>query len=244
MSPFRRIPGQKPLIWGHRGVRGLAPENTLTSFRRALDDGADGLELDVRACRSGELVVLHDATLARTTGDRDYRAAVDLDADTITLVDVGGDHVPRLRDVLALVRARGCLLNVEMKHDVPDRGRVVRAIARELRGFPRDRVLVSCFHPAMLTLLGALDRTIARAFLTHEGQRRYRPWAVARALGTPLVHPERTLVTARDVAAAHARGAVVNAWTVNDEAEARRLADLGVDGLITDDPKRIRAALG
>ncbi|MCC6646263.1 MAG: glycerophosphodiester phosphodiesterase [Polyangiaceae bacterium] len=239
---LRRRPGRPPNIIGHRGVRGARPENTLAAFELAASLGADGVELDVRVSRDGALVVAHDPDLSRVSGGRDTRAVADVEADELARVELGGGAgVPRLSEVLALARARGLFVNVEMKRDVPDRRAVVRRTLEALRE-PRfaERVVVSSFDPFMLEAF-ALGSRVPVALLFHRGQAHLRPWLVARALRVDALHPERTLI-GRDLSAA--AGRVVNVWTVNDPTEARLLADVGVDGLITDVPGELRAALG
>src|SRR5258708_32814116 len=140
---FRRRDGAPPFIVGHRGVRGEAPENTMQAFELAATSGADGVELDVRLCRSGEVVVFHDPTLARMTGGRDPRAVADVPMIDLRQVDLGGgEGVPLLTEVLAWAEGRGLSVNVEIKRDVPDRARVVRETARGLERFTAPTLAV------------------------------------------------------------------------------------------------------
>jgi len=242
---FRRGPGRPPLVFGHRGVRGAAPENTLEAFELAAREGAHGIELDVRVDRDGEVIVLHDATFERVTGGADLRAAADLPYAEIRRIDVGGGQAaPRLIDVLALARARRLRVNVEMKRDVPDRTAVVRATARLLAAYdPRVPVLVSSFDPAMLATFGVLAPRLPRALLLNRTWYSPAGLRLARPLGG-AAHIERTIAGPQAVRLLEGGGLVVNVWTVNDVREAQDLAALGVDGIITDVPGEIRAALG
>jgi glycerophosphoryl diester phosphodiesterase len=237
----------RPLIIGHRGVRreGMV-ENTLAAFEAAIAEGADALELDVRLCASGELVVLHDPTLARVTGGADPRAAADLPLPDLARVDLpGGARVPSLAEALAFARARSVPVNVEMKRDVPIRAAVVRAAARLLGGWdPAHGVLVSSFDPAMLSGLALLAPHVPRALLVHRSRWQDVAAAIARPAAFDAVHIERTITRPDLVRTLLGRGLVVNVWTVNDAGEGRDLAALGVHGLITDDPGAMRAALG
>jgi glycerophosphoryl diester phosphodiesterase len=244
VSAFRRGAGRPPLVFGHRGVRGALPENTLAAFELATSEGADGIELDVRVAGDGTLIVLHDPTFARVTGETDTRDAASLPYTEIRRIDVGGgEPAPRLYDVMALARARGLRVNVEMKRDAPDRMAIVRATARVLSSFdPRVPVIVSSFDPAMLTALGALAPRLPRAFLVNRTWYARAGLRLARAFGG-AVHIERTLTDPAALRGLRAQGLVVNVWTVNDAREAQDLAALGVDGLITDTPAAIRAAL-
>ena len=213
----------------------------MAAFELAAAEGADGVELDVRVCRDGVLVVAHDPELTRVTGGVDTRAVADVDAEELHRIDLGGGAgVPRLAEVMSFARARGLFVNVEMKRDVPRRSDVVRCTLAVL-GEPRfaERALVSSFDPFMLEAF-ALRSRVPVGLLFHRGQAHLRPWLVARALRVDAMHAERTLI-GRDLSSAGGR--IVNVWTVNDPGEARLLADVGVDGLITDVPGELRAAL-
>jgi glycerophosphoryl diester phosphodiesterase len=239
--------GGRPVVIGHRGVRreGVV-ENTLPAFEEAAREGAEAVEMDVRVCAGGELVVSHDPTLERITAGADTRAIAEVTlAELEHVVLPGGARVPSLAEVLAFARERGLAVNVEMKRDAPSRTAIVRTLARLLgRWDPVHAVLVSSFDPAMLSGLRALLPQVPLAVLVHR-----TPWhlahaAVAVPLGAAAVHLERTLTRPEMVAGLRRRGLAVNVWTVNDPGEARDLAALGVDGLITDAPGAIRAALG
>jgi glycerophosphoryl diester phosphodiesterase len=243
---FRREPGSPPLVYGHRGVRGAAPENTMAAFSLAAEQGADGVELDVRLCASGDLVVAHDPTLARPTGGADPRLVADLPYAELAKADVGGgERVPRLAEVLAFARQRRLRVDVEMKRDVPNRMAVVRATARIVRGVPDAPrwVIVSSFDPAMLALSGLLLPEVPRGFLFEPTRRWLSSGWPAGPIGAIAVHPDRTLVGPETVRAWKRRHLVVNVWTVNHADEARDLAACGVDGLITDVPGEIGAAV-
>lgn len=240
---FGRRPGAPPRIIGHRGAS-PPPENTLPAFEEAARQGADAFELDVRLCATGEVVVLHDPDLARVTGGADRREVAALPYEALRRVDLGGARVPLLHEALSLARALGLAVNVEMKSDVPDRLALVRATARLLHAWdPRSPVLVSSFDAPMLAALGALLPRAPRALLVSRGRWHELALRAAPALGVMAVHLERTLTSPAQVEALRRRGFLINIWTVNHEAEARDLADLGVDGLITDEPRRLRLAL-
>lgn len=248
-SPPSQGRGSRPLVIGHRGVRrpGLV-ENTLPAFAAAVSEGADAIELDVLTCASGELVVLHDPTLERLTEGADTRAVADLTLDEIARVELvhegGRARVSTLAEVLAFARERRLPVNVELKRDAPNRAEIVRAAARLLGGWdPAHAVLVSCFDPFMLAALAALAPRVPRALLVHRTRWHMIHAVTAFPLGAGAVHLARTLTRPELVRWLRARGFAVNVWTVNDAAEARDLAALGVDGIITDAPGEVRAAL-
>jgi glycerophosphoryl diester phosphodiesterase len=240
----------RPLVFGHRGLRreGLV-ENTLPAFAAALAEGADALELDVRLCATGEPVVLHDATLERITAGADTRAAADLSEHALARVALPGDdpaaRVPTLAEALAFARERRAPVNVELKRDVPSRPAVVRAVARLLHRWDRAHpILISSFDPAMLAAIALLLPDVPRAVLVHRTRWHLLHAAMAAPVGASAVNLVRTLTRPELVRAIKARGLAVNVWTVNDGGEARDLAALGVDGLISDVPGEVRAALG
>jgi len=247
MRGFARAGAARPLIIAHRGVRrGGVVENTIPAFAAAADEGAEAVELDVRVCRSGEVVVAHDPTLARLTAGADERAVADVPLTELARVALpGGARVPSLAEALAFARERRLPVNVEMKRDAPSRMAVVRALARLLaRWDPKHPVLVSSFDPAMLAGLALLVPHVPRAVLVHRTRWHEVHAATSLPVGAAAVHLDRTLTRPELVKALLRRGLVVNVWTVNDAAEARDLAALGVDGIITDTPAEMRAALG
>jgi glycerophosphoryl diester phosphodiesterase len=246
---FSRRPGFRPLLYAHRGARAHAPENTMAAFERGIADGADGIELDVRTTSDGEVIVLHDPDLARVTGKRDLRLAAELSLQELRRVELEERaRVPTLAEVLDWASARDVLVNVELKHDTRDLAQLARGVVRLLRGRPRvaEHVVLSSFEPKLLGLCAALGDDTLRAFLFHDKQRFARTPLlnlVALAVSAAALHPERTLCSPGRVRAWRKTGRLLNVWTVNDGGEARDLADLGVDGLITDDPGAILAVL-
>ena len=240
----------RPLVYAHRGARAHAPENTLVSFERGRVDGADGIELDVRTTSDGVVVVLHDLDLKRVTDGRDLRSAASLTARELAAVELAeGTRAPTLADVLDWADGHDVLVNVELKHDVVDRWTLVRGVARLLRGRRRvsERVILSSFEPRLLAMSRVLVPAVPRAFLVHDKQWLMKTPAAtvaAEALGAIALNPERTMCSPSRVAGYRASGLLLNVWTVNDPTEARDLARLGVDGLITDDPAAVLAALG
>ncbi|APR76654.1 Glycerophosphoryl diester phosphodiesterase [Minicystis rosea] len=216
----------------------------MPAFAMSAEEGAEALELDVRVCASGELVVAHDPDLKRITEGADTRAVADLTLDELSQIALaGGARVPTLSEVLSFARERRLAVNVEMKRDAPSRTAIVRATARLLhRWDPKHALIVSSFDPAMLSGLAVLAPHVPRAVLVHQTRWHTVHAATRIPVGAAAVHLDRRLT---DPAAVRAllRRALVNVWTINDPDEARDLAALGVDGLITDVPGLIREAL-
>jgi glycerophosphoryl diester phosphodiesterase len=235
--------GALPRIWAHRGDSAHATENTMEAFAAARAAGADGIELDVMPCRTGELVVFHDEDLVRLAG-RPGRIA-ELSLAELRAVRLAGDgRISTLREVLDAVR--DLEVNVEIKSPGPGRaGAAPLEVARLVRELgAADRVLVSSFDPWALVQLHGLVPTLATALLFHKGE----PMVVRRGwlapwVGASAMHPEHVLCSAITVAAWRRAGYAVNVWTVDDPARLRELAAMGVDGVFANDPAAARAAL-
>jgi glycerophosphoryl diester phosphodiesterase len=236
----------RPLVWGHRGARFDAPENTLAAFDLAVRQGAGGVELDVRLDADRDVIVLHDRTLARVTGWHDVRDVELVGSRELARVDLGGgEHPPRLEQVLAWAVRGGHRVNVEVKHDVTFRAELVRRVARLVSALPApgETVLLSSFHPAVVRELARRLPGVNVAWLVHAGQRVLRRAPGFRWLGARAVHPEAALATPAMIRRLKRAGAEVNVWTVNDPEQAKELAALGVDGIMSDRPGVIAEAL-
>ncbi|HEY6077686.1 MAG TPA: glycerophosphodiester phosphodiesterase family protein [Polyangiaceae bacterium] len=251
LERLRRGAGQPPLVLGHRGARHAAPENTHAAFELARQEGAQGVELDVRLARTGEVLVLHDVTLERVTGGQDKRALEQLSLAEALSADVGrGERVPLLGDVLDWAAAHELLVNVEVKSDVRRRRELVHGVAGLLtrHAWAPHGVLISSFDPRFVWALARSLPRVPTAFLFHTSSPMARAAALVGAatfsrMGAKAVHPEHALVTPQRMQAWRSRQALVGTWTVNDEQRARELSALGVDYIVSDRPGAILAAL-
>jgi glycerophosphoryl diester phosphodiesterase len=223
-------------VVAHRGASAEQPENTMAAFHRAVELGADAIELDVRLSRDGVPMVIHDATLDRTTSAAGPVSA--RTADELAQLTVGGTTgVPRLEEVLQEI-ALPILLEIKE----PGAQESVAGVL--LRMEAADRVVVASAHDEALEafrsapfLVGASARDILRLWLAPvRGLPELRcvaysvPWRHRGVLPVP---------TRRFVAHAHALGASVHVWTVDDPALAHRLWARGVSGIVTNDPRRL-----
>jgi glycerophosphoryl diester phosphodiesterase len=232
--------------FAHRGASGHAPENTLLAFRYAFELGADAIECDVQLSADGAPVIIHDATVDRTTNDTGVVAQLSLEH--LRQLDAGaGEQIPVLREVLSLCRERGKLVNLEIKAETLEeaqRTALVVGEALETGGY-HDLALVSSFWLPVLTSLKS-DHPQLRTATLHSGAR----WRLlnmitaARANGADAIHPDVRLVSRPLVENAHAAGLEVNVWTVDQPRLMQRLASWGVDGIMTNYPERMVRSAG
>lgn len=236
---------QRPWVLGHRGARFIAPENTIAAFQAALEQGADGIELDVRMTGEQEVVVFHDATLTRMTGGYDRRTIEGLRGAELARVRLFGETIPTFSDFLAWAGDNSALVNIELKHDVVRPKELVRRVVEQLRSETglSDRILLSCFHPRVVHELSSALPGVPVGWLFQRRQRWGSYLPAITALGATAVHPEYPLLSERRVRLFRRRGLLVNCWTVNSARTARKAEQLGVDAVITDMPAHIRQAL-
>ncbi len=252
IDEFMRL-GERTRVIAHRGFSGKAPENTLVAVRRAIELGADMVEIDVSLTRDGHVVVLHDETLDRTTDGEGLLSAATLeevrklDAGSWFSSEFAGEKVPTLAEVLDLVRGR-ILLNIEIKgeavSDETEGGiadKVLRLVGdRDMK----DEIVISSFEPEALRQARELDPHVKTASLynreLHSGM---GPVEVMDAVGSNGFNLSSKGITAEIVGLCHDAGRPVAVYTVNEKAEMKRQIALGVNALFTDRPDRMLEVL-
>lgn len=199
---------------GHRGAMGHAPENTIASFKKALELACDEVEIDVWLTQDGRLLVTHDRPTAKTTLSLD--------------------------EVLDFCRGR-MGVNVELKCEKDEaRAREIgAAVAARLAARGQADVYISSFWWAALEGARTAAPAVRRSFLFSDSPDRAALLASARALELWALHPERTYVTQELIRAAHAASLKVNTWTVNDAKEIATFRNWSVDGIMSDYPERV-----
>jgi len=220
------------LVIAHRGASMTAPENTLAAFRLALEQGADGIELDVRRTRDGHLVVIHDATLERVAGKPGEVSALPLE--TLRGLDIGsGERIPTLAEVLALAKTH-LLVDIELK--VAGIEPVVLDLVREA-GMEPQVLITSFLEDAVAAVRQAAPHVPAGLLQQWPAPER------ARALGVPVYLPNIGMLSGDLMAACRRTHLRVIPWTIRREDEAVAAVRLGVAGIIADDPRLARSAL-
>lgn len=218
---------------GHRGACGHEPENTLRSVRRALELGAHGIEIDVHFV-DGEIIVIHDAKLERTTNGQGYVARKSFA--WLRTLDAGqGERIPTLQEVFDTVN-RKAFINIELKgaRTAKPVSALISSYVGE-RGWRYEDFLVSSFNRRELRSVS--DVQIPIGLLLTRPTRLYG--VSATRVRASAVNPGARYVTARFVEDAHRRGLRVFPYTVNAPAEIARLRHAGVDGVFSDFPERV-----
>lgn len=241
--------GGRARVIAHRGYSGAAPENTIAAVRAAIDIGADMAEIDVTLTSDGEVVVIHDSTLQRTTNGGGE--VLEFSLADLQLLDAGswfsksfaGEPIPTLDAMLAEVDDR-ILLNVEIKSEAVGLGVVEKvATAIRARGMT-DEIVVSSFSPTALEKMHQLAPEIRTAVLynkdLHAGM---DPVEIVTGVGASAFNIKRVRLTPEMLRQCHANGIPVAVYTVNKKRHMRRTIQLGVDAIFTDQPDRMLKVL-
>lgn len=228
---------------GHRGAAGHAPENTLASFKKALEQGAQGVEFDVHRTADGHLVVIHDALLDRTTNGsglirgKTLAEIKALDAGSWKGAAFAGERVPTLAEV-AQATGPDCRLFIELKAGSLHYPGIESDLVQEIhRLHIAARTQVSSFDHHALHRIRELDAHLPTAILFECNL--MDPVGAARACGATALHPHFLWVTPEMLLVAKKAGLAINTWTVNDPAFIAQLKQAGVDGIMSDFPDRL-----
>ncbi|QZK89344.1 glycerophosphodiester phosphodiesterase [Flavobacterium sp. CHNK8] len=221
---------------GHRGAKGYEPENTLVSFKKALDLYADGIELDVHLSADGEIIVIHDETIDRTTDGKGFVNTLSLQELKAFLID-GKHEIPTLEEVFDLTNQK-CLINIELKsHDATDK--VVELIEEYVieKSWKYDQFLVSSFDWNALQRVASLNDKIGIGVLTETDLD--LALAFAKTTQAKSIHPYFHLLTIKNTAHIQEKGFQVFPWTINEVEDIQKIKTFNVNGIITDFPDRI-----
>jgi glycerophosphoryl diester phosphodiesterase len=234
----------RPLVFAHRGASAHAPENTLAAFELALSQGAHGVELDAKLSADGEVVVIHDTTIDRTTGEKGHvsqltlAALRELDAGSFFSEKFRSEKIPTLAEAFETI-GRRTLINVELTNYSTRNDGLANKVCDLVKRFGlEERILFSSFLSSNLKRTRGLLPDVPRGLLALGG---WMGWW-ARSFGFNFgdyqaLHPNLDDVTPQQVARVHRLKRRVYVWTVNATDDMRRLLSWGVDGIFTDDPK-------
>jgi len=221
---------------GHRGAKGYFAENTLESIQKALNFGVDAIEIDVHRCKTGELVVIHDFTLDRTTNGSGEVAKKSLSE--IKALKVEDEfEIPLLTEVLDFIEGK-CTINIELKglNTATATAKTIKKYIAEKNWTYKD-FIVSSFQKNELFQMRKLDEKVALGILSKASVT--EAIEVGKLLKASAIHPSLGIITRDNVKASHKAGFNVNVWTVNEPEDIQRMREFGVDGIISDFPDRL-----
>lgn len=227
----------KPLVFGHRGAKGHAAENTLTSIQKAIELGVDGVEIDVFKCLSGELVVFHDKSVEKLTDGKGFIEQISLDS--IKKLNISGtEKIPTLNEVLDLINGE-IILNIELK------GSNTSFLTHQLlnsyfdsTNWKPEKIIVSSFNWNELRAFQQLNKKVRIAILTENNPIDAIP--IAKELKAFSINPNHKFLTKLNAAIIKSENIFIYTWTVNEIKDINRIKKIGVDAIITDYPERVK----
>ncbi|SDN84808.1 glycerophosphodiester phosphodiesterase [Alkalicoccus daliensis] len=221
-------------IFAHRGYSALYPENTMLAFREAAAAGAEGIELDVQLTKDEQFVVMHDATLDRTTeGSGRVREHTWKEVTRITASE--DQKVPGLEEVLRWAQHQNITLNIELKHAPEDRNIAAKEIIRMLQALPQQKPpIISSFDHAVLPLLGEETFRMEKAVLTVGTL--VDPVKYLEENFIAGYHFHHPMLTLEEIKYLSQAGVKLRPYTVNEENEIKKLIEAGCQAVITDEP--------
>ena len=234
------------MVIAHRGGAALAPENTIAAFRRAIEVGADGVELDVRLTKDQRVVVLHDRRLERTTsgrgliGTHTLEQLSQLDAGSWFSGEFNGERVPALDEVFESLPA-DLPVYVELKVRGTGAWRLASAVVGVIRRFQRwESTMVASFNPISVAFVRLKEPRIIRGYISSA----YHPLPIRERWLSPLVNPDwyapdRDTLTPRLLARFHSQGKQVAGWGMDVGMDPEKLRAFGLDAVVTDHPDKL-----
>ncbi|NBI29681.1 glycerophosphodiester phosphodiesterase [Chengkuizengella marina] len=230
------------LIFAHRGSSGTHPENTMVAFQEAFHVGANGIELDVHLTKDGEVVVIHDEKVDRTTNgtgfvhEKTLNELKQLDAGGWYSNYLKGETIPTLNEVLEWISDKKLLLNIELKNDILQyeglEEKVIQLV--HIHGLSTS-VIISSFNHYSLVKVKQLDKEIEIAVLTYDIL--YQPWKYVKSIGASALHCNKSFAFSNMISQAQQQ-IPIRVYTINDELEMKQILLKGLSALITDFPKK------
>lgn len=244
MHPKTEWRDKSPLVIAHRGASAYAPENTLAAFRLAQEQGAQAIEFDVKLTKDERVVVLHDETLERTTSGKgllssfSYEEIKRLDAGSSFGTEFKNEKIPTLEQVFDHVGSK-MLMNIELTNYARPFDNLPAKVVQVIRNAGNEtQILFSSFSPISLIRARRKAPDIAIGLLVQKSTPIWLTAAYTRLLKYEYLHPQDGMITSSMLDKMREKNVSVNVWTVNNQNRMRDLLDMGVSGLITDNPKR------
>lgn len=237
------------LNFAHRGFSGEYPENTMLAFKKAIEAGVDGIELDVHFSKDGELVIIHDEHIDRTCNGTgrvcDYTLAElkGFDASAGFVGKYGVNEIPTLREYFELVKpVEGLITNIELKTGILEYPGIEKAVNDMILEFDlADRIIISSFNHASVMRFKEINPQIKCGYLVVECPPDFGSFTKSK--GIECIHPKHQTLTKEIAAEIIANSIEINPWTVNDEEDIRRLHSIGVNSIIGNYPDKAKKVI-
>lgn len=232
-------------IYGHRGASAYAPENTMAAFKKAVELGADGIELDIHLTKDGEIIIIHDEKVDRTTDCEGMVRSFTLEE--LQKLDAGSwfdekfkdEKIPTLKEVLELIKNTSLILNIEIKVGYRLYPHIEEKLIALLKEYNMlDRCIISSFDHYSLVKIKELDPNIKTGVLYMSSL--YKPWNYAKIIKADALHPHYLTVTKELIQGTFMNNLPINTYTVNDDKTLRNLAEAKITGIITNYPDKAK----
>jgi glycerophosphoryl diester phosphodiesterase len=237
--------------FAHRGFSGKYPENTMLAFEKAIEVGCEGIEFDVHFSKDGKLVIVHDETIDRTSNqngfvkDLTYEELCQADFSYKFQKEYGFQRIPTLEEYLELVKDKDIITNIELKTCIFEYPGIEQVVYDLIRKYDlRDKMIISSFNHYSVMRMKEIDPDIKCGLLTES-------WLIkageyVKNCGVECFHPIGTMLNPETVKEVRDNGIEINTWTVNKPEEVDYMINLGVDGIIGNNPdvtgRRLKAA--
>lgn len=233
----------------HRGFSGLYPENTMLAFQKAVEAGCDGIENDVQLTKDGVAVICHDELVDRTTDGKGliceytYKDLSKLDAGIRREKKFKGQRIPTLDEFLDYVKDKNLYINIELKTGIIVYEGIEELVIKKIHEYKlQNKVILSSFNHYSMVLCKKIDNSIKTGLLYEAGL--YHPEKYAEYVGADALHPLFYSVLNEEVVKdIKKKNFIINTYTVNEEKYMKRLMELGIDGIITNYPDKLKKIL-
>ncbi len=236
---------KRPLNFAHRGFTKSAPENSLAAFKNAMELGVDGIELDIRTCKSGEIVVFHDSYLSRMTSGKGFiknRRLSELKRQRLLFQkQETREQIPTLEEVIGLTKGK-MFLNIEIKtNGLPGSNIEEKLVDLLYRCGVEREVIISSFNPLVVRRMKKIDATLLTGYLIDKKIKiKNTEIFLSKLTGAKAIHLEKSLAREALLKKMHEFGFYSMIWTVNEKSDMQSLINLNVNGIISDRPDLLK----
>lgn len=236
---------RKSLNIAHRGFSGKYPENTMRAFIEAVEVGCDGIETDLQMTKDGVIVICHDETIDRTTNgtgyiaEYNYKDLCKFDAGIKYGRDFGNEKIPTLNEFFEYIKDKKLYLNLELKNNIIQYENMEEKVIEKIYEYQlQNNIILSSFNHYSMVKVKEIDSNIKTGLLYAANL--YKVHEYAEKLKADALHPFYPAVfDGNIVEEIHQRGILINAYTVNEENDMKKLVELGIDGITTNFPNKL-----